>query len=169
MSLAELTFPIFTQRLGLRDVAIEDASFILELFNTPEWLRFIGDRQIHTLSDAEKYIQGIQIKTNAKYYVVQHLEQNLSIGLITLIKREYLEQPDLGFAFLPQFTGHGFALEASSLMLTNIQTVFSEVFAITIPENKSSIKLLGKLGFHFVGNVPQQEEVLHLFRFVSRN
>jgi len=169
MSLAELTFPIFTQRLGLRDVAIEDASFILELFNTPEWLRFIGDRQIHTLSDAEKYIQGIQIKTNVKYYVVQHLEQNLSIGLITLIKREYLEQPDLGFAFLPQFTGHGFALEASSLMLTNIQTVFSEVFAITIPENKSSIKLLGKLGFHFVGNVPQQEEVLHLFRFVSRN
>jgi len=169
MSLAELTFPIFTQRLCVRDVTIEDAAFILELFNSPGWLQFIGDRQIHTLSDAEKYIQGIQIKTNVKYYVVQHLEQNLSIGLITLIKREYLEHPDLGFAFLPQFTGHGFALEASSLMLTYIQNVFSEVFAITIPENKSSIKLLGKLGFHFVGNVPQQEEVLHLFRFVSRN
>ena len=169
MSLAELTFPIFTQRLWLRDVTLEDAAFFLELFNSPGWLRFIGDRQIHTLSDAEKYIQGIQIKTNVKYYVVQHLEQKTSIGLITLIKREYLEQPDLGFAFLPQFTGLGFALEASSLMFTNIQNVFSEVFAITIPENKSSIKLLGKLGFHFVGNVPQQEEVLHLFRFVSRN
>jgi len=169
MSLAELTFPIFTQRLGLRDVAIEDAGFILELFNTPDWLRFIGDRQIHTLSDAEKYIQGIQKKENVKYYVVQHLEQKTSMGLITLIKREYLEHPDLGFAFLPQFTGQGFALEASSLMLTYIQNVFSEVFAITIPENKSSIKLLGKLGFHFVGNVPQQEEILHLFRFVSRN
>jgi RimJ/RimL family protein N-acetyltransferase len=169
MSLAELTFPIFTQRLGLRDVAIEDAAFILDLFNSPGWLQFIGDRQIHTLSDAEKYIQGIQIKTNVKYYVVQHLEQKTSMGLITLIKREYLEQPDLGFAFLPQFTGHGFALEASSLMLTNILNVFSEVFAITVPENISSIKLLGKLGFHFVGNVPQQEEVLHLFRFVSRN
>jgi RimJ/RimL family protein N-acetyltransferase len=169
MSLAELTFPIFTQRLCIRDVAIEDAAFILDLFNSPGWLQFIGDRQIHTLSDAEKYIQGIQIKTNVKYYVVQHLEQKTSMGLITLIKREYLEQPDLGFAFLPQFTGHGFALEASSSMLTNIQNVFSEVFAITVPENTSSIKLLGKLGFHFVGNVPQQEEVLHLFRFVSRN
>ena len=169
MSLAELTFPIFTHRLCVRDVAIEDAAFILELFNTPDWLQFIGDRQIHTLSDAEKYIQGIQIKTNVKYYVVQHLEQKTSMGLITLIKREYLEQPYLGFAFLPQFTGHGFALEASSSMLTNIQNVFSEVFAITVPENTSSIKLLGKLGFHFAGNVPQQEEVLHLFRFVSRN
>ena len=169
MSLAELTFPIFTQRLCVRDVTIEDAAFILELFNSPGWLQFIGDRQIHTLSDAEKYIQGIQIKTNVKYYVVQHLEQKTSMGLITLTKREYLEQPDLGFAFLPQFTGHGFALEASSSMLTYIQTVFSEVFAITVPENTSSIKLLGKLGFDFVGKVPQQEEVLHLFRFVSRN
>jgi len=169
MSLAELTFPIFTQRLYIRDVAIEDAAFILELFNTPDWLRFIGHRQIHTLSDAEKYIQGIQKKENVKYYVVQHLEQKTSMGLITLIKREYLEHPDLGFAFLPQFTGQGFALEASSLMLTYIQTVFSEVFAITIPENKSSIKLLGNLGFEIVGKVFQQEEVLHLFRFVSRN
>ena len=62
MSLAELTFTIFTQRLCIREVTIEDAAFILELFNTPDWLRFIGDRQIHTLSDAEKYIQGIQKK-----------------------------------------------------------------------------------------------------------
>lgn len=163
MNLPDLPFPVSTPRLVIKPISETDAAFILELLNSPTWLKYIGDRQIHSLSDAEKYIQGIQIKTNVRYYVVNHIALDFSIGLLTLMKREYLEFPDLGFAFLPEFTGQGFAFEATRAILANIRPFFQEVLAITIPDNFSSINLLNKLGFIFKEEIYNENEKILVY------
>jgi ribosomal-protein-alanine N-acetyltransferase len=89
----------------------------LELFNTSGWLKYIGDRNIHTALDAEKFIEKAVDNANACIWTIK-LKDNtaLPIGIITLIKREYLFYPDIGYALLPQWMNFGFALEASSTL-----------------------------------------------------
>lgn len=163
MNLPDLPFSVSTPRLVIKPISERDAAFILELLNSPTWLKYIGDRQILSLSEAEKYIHGIQKKTDTKYFVVEHKALNSPIGLLTLIKREYLEFPDFGFAFLPEFTGKGFAFEATRAILANIRPFFQEVLAITIPDNFSSIDLLNKLGFIFKEEIYNENEKILVY------
>jgi ribosomal-protein-alanine N-acetyltransferase len=139
-----------TERLLLTPITIGDAPFIYELLNTPLWIKYIGERNIKTIDDAEKYIQILLTTPSLTYWVVTQKETNTPLGLITLIKRDYLEHPDIGFAFLPQYFNKGYAFEASKEILNYVINVcgISTVVAITIPENISSIHLLEKLGLH---------------------
>ncbi len=65
-----------------------------------------------------------------------------------LVKRDYLEHPDLGFAFLPDAMQKGYAFEIAVATLRYCREALNiqQVCAITSPENKRSIRLLGKLG-----------------------
>lgn len=137
---------IKTERLLLKALAINDDEFIFELVNTEGWIKFIGNRNITSSNDAKTYIQKILHNENIFYWVVQLKEQDENIGLITFIKRDYLDHHDIGFAFLPRFFNKGYAYEASLALL---KTLIDEVnpphiLATTIPENESSIKLLKK-------------------------
>lgn len=163
MNLPDLPFPVITPRLVIRSISEKDAAFILELLNSPTWLKYIGDRQILSLSEAEKYIHGIQKKTDTKYFVVEHKALNSPIGLLTLIKREYLEFPDFGFAFLPEFTGKGFAFEASQALIKLIKLENPVLMAITTPLNQPSIKLLTKLNLFFFKEKLVDNKIVHIF------
>ena len=144
-----------TDRLQLYHFMLKDAPFILELVNDPAWLRFIGDRGVHTLAQAETYLQTGPIASYAEHgfglYRVQRSVDGVSIGMCGLVKRPSLPHVDIGFAFLPQFTGHGYAFEAATSLLHYAQhdLKLSPIVAITAPDNHRSIKLLQKLGLHF--------------------
>ena len=58
-----MNFVLATDRLTLRPFTNADAGFIVELVNTPGWLEFIGDRNIHTEEDAINYLQNGPIKS----------------------------------------------------------------------------------------------------------
>jgi RimJ/RimL family protein N-acetyltransferase len=130
---------------------LNDADFIAELVNTQGWLEFIGDRNIRTEEDARKYIQKIMDNPNIRYWIVQLADQKTSIGIITFIKRDYLEHHDIGFAFLPEFTGKGYAHEATMVVLNDIikDPVHTQILATTVRNNINSIRLLEKLGLTF--------------------
>ena len=57
-----------TERLLIRPIEISDAEFMLQLLNTDGWLKFIGDRNVHSIEEAAAYIQKFvtnpQIVTN---------------------------------------------------------------------------------------------------------
>jgi RimJ/RimL family protein N-acetyltransferase len=84
-----------------------------------------------------------------------------------IIKRDNLVNPDIGFAFLPEFTGKGFAFEMANATMTFARDTLKlpVIFAITIPTNKPSIKLLEKIGLRFskTFNFPNDKEELMLF------
>jgi RimJ/RimL family protein N-acetyltransferase len=144
-----------TDRLILRRLSVEDNEFILELVNDPLWLRFIGDRGVHTLEDARDYILKGPVAMYARLgfgsYLVERKSDGIPLGICGLIKRDALEDVDLGFAFLPEYRAQGYAYESAAAVLAYGQSVFGlkRIVAITSPDNDQSAKLLEKLGFTF--------------------
>ncbi len=156
---------IETNRLVLKSLNLDDYIFIKNLVNTEGWIKFIGDRNIKTDDDAKNYIKKIQDNNAVKYWIVNLKDNNIAIGIITFIKREYLEFHDLGFAFLPDFQKNGYAFEASTRVIQELKSnqSNSEILATTIPENKKSIELLEKLGFEFKESINNNDEILSVY------
>ncbi len=154
-----------TERLRLNLLSNSDVAFVQELTNTKAWLKFIGDRGTATISGTENYIEKIEQNPNCKFWKVSLLENDLPIGLITLIKRDYLDDVDIGFAFLPQFCKKGYAFEGSKIVLDEIaqQSKVSGICGITNQENISSIKLLKKLGLTNHSTIKVEEEILDVY------
>jgi RimJ/RimL family protein N-acetyltransferase len=144
-----------TERLVLRHLTAEDADFILALMNDPDWLRYIGDRGIRTADDARGYIATGPVDMYARLgfglYAVELREDGIPIGICGLIRRDWLEDVDLGFAFLPRFRGAGYAYEAAAATVEHARAPLGldRLMAIVSPENEDSVRLLGKLGMTF--------------------
>jgi RimJ/RimL family protein N-acetyltransferase len=165
--------PIKGKRITLRHLHAGDAAFIYRLLNTEGWLRFIGNRNILNEDAALKYLQEGPINAYSKFgYGLFCVETNQNadpIGICGLLNRDSLKHPDLGFAFLPDHTGKGFAEEACRLVLENLPASISIVDAITLPENTRSVHLLKKIDFVFVEAITMtnENEVLHVYRRVD--
>ena len=154
-----------TPRLVIRPIDLGDASFLKNIANSEGWIQYIGDRKIYTDNDAQIYIQKILDKHSFFYNVIELKESKYSIGLVTFLKREYLENWDFGFALLPEFEKQGYAYEASSRYLEELKKdgCHGQVLAITLPENKKSIRLLEKLGFKYALELDREGERLSKF------
>lgn len=120
---------------------------MLKLINCPGFIRFIGDRQVRTVEEAEAYIANLISDPDITYWVIRNKETKDCLGVVTWVKRDYLPAPDLGYALLPEFEGKGYAFEASQTWLTHQKNNQASVLAICQADNASSIKLLLKLGF----------------------
>lgn len=158
-----------TERLKLEIIALPDAPFLLELVNTEGWKKFIGDRNVHSVADAEQYVRKMTADDISCVWTVKSLKDGVPLGIITLIQRDYLDCPDIGFAFLPQFAKKGFAFEASNVVLQDLisKQEIPCVYATTIPENDASISLLQKLGLSFEREIEVDNERLLLFKLVN--
>ena len=148
---------IETERLRLRRLGSDDAAFILELVNEPGWLRFIGDRKVHDLDGARRYLtngpQALYARHGYGLYGVELKHDGQSIGMCGLVRREGLELADLGFALLDRFQGRGYAREAAAATLLHAERDcgLDRLAAITDPVNLRSIRLLESIGFKSAG------------------
>ena len=156
---------IVTSRLLLHIITDHDAEFIRILVNTQGWIKFIGDRNIHSSDDAINYIRRINNTPHFTYWVVRIKETNEPIGIISFLKRTYLDHFDLGFAFLPQFNGQGYAYEAAKEVMTVVrqQQAYNTILATTIGGNANSVKLLERLGFRFEKQIQLEDERLDVY------
>jgi len=166
-----------TDRLLLRHFTIDYAQFILTLLNEPSFLRYIGDKNVRNLEDARQYILNGPIASYERngfgLYLVELRESHAPIGMCGLIKREELPEPDIGFAFLPDFWGKGFAFEAAAAVLQEARERFGlkRILAITSLDNDASIKLLERLGFRFerVIRLSNDREQVKLFAMMMQS
>ena len=148
-----------TERLSLREFTVDDAQFILTLLNEPSFLRYIGDKQVRNLDDARQYILSGPVSSYERngfgLYLVEIKESYTPIGMCGFLKRDELPDPDIGFAFLPEFWSKGFAFEAAAALLQDARERLrlGRILAITSLDNDASIKLLQRLGFKFDGVV----------------
>ena len=163
-----------TERLFLRPTQKEDSAFILKLLNTPKWLNFIGDRDVKDIKDAENYIADRMIpqlkKLGFSNYTIIRKSDNNKIGSCGLYDREGLDEIDIGFAFLPEFENKGYAFEATAELKKAASEVFGikKLSAITLERNKSSRKLLEKLGFIFKEKIRLPDDPEELMLYFSR-
>jgi len=160
-----------TERLRITPTTEIDASLIYELMNTPKWIQYIGDRNIHSIDDAKVYIQKKMLPQlerlgYSNYTVIRKLDEE-KIGTCGLYDRDGLEGIDIGFAFLPQFENKGYAFESVNKLLEVAIHEFkiTKLSAITIKENFGSQKLLTKIGMTFKEyiKIPNDDEELMLY------
>lgn len=146
---------IQTDRLRLRKLTLADAPFIFELVNDPAFIRNIGDRGVRSLEDAERYIDRGPIASYARngfgLWCVDLTATGERIGICGLIKRDALADVDLGYAYLPQYWGCGYATEAALACLEYARAPLGlkRLVAIVDPANQGSIRVLEKVGMKF--------------------
>ncbi len=177
-----------TERLILRKIVADDSEFILDLLNQPSFIKYIGDRNVRTLEQAREFIESrfresyrvngfglyaVELKTEFSRLVTKNKKQKAknrkAIGICGFVKRDSLPEADIGFAFLPQFCGKGYAFESADAVMKYGRDVLNlrRVLAITSQDNESSGRLLEKLGFRFerLTELPHEAEELKLFSF----
>ena len=160
-----------TNRLILREFNTDDAAFILILLNNPSWLQYIGDRNVKTMEDAHNYLLNGPMKSYQEngfgLSMAELKKSHIPIGMCGLIKREALENVDIGFALLPEFAGMGYALEiaAATMSYAKNSLGLKDIVAITSEDNTHSIRLLNKIGLSFerMVKLSEDEESLMLF------
>ncbi|AUC82686.1 GNAT family N-acetyltransferase [Lacinutrix sp. Bg11-31] len=163
-----------TNRLIISEFTIKDAPFFMELVNTPNWLKYIGERNIKTIKQAEERITNSHLNSYKNhgfgFYVLRLKESLKPVGTCGLIKRDTLENIDLGFAMLPEYEGLGFGFESSQAIIKLAKEKFKieKIVAIALEINKNSIKLLEKLGFHFEKKVKPFEDNEELLLFAKK-
>lgn len=164
-----------TERLFLRQFTPADADFIVQLVNTDGWLRFIGDRNIKSTEQAIEYLKNGPIKSyqvNGFGLYMAVLETGgTPIGMCGLIKREYLEFIDLGFALLPEYTSRGYA---TGMAKETIRFAFEKqnqkkVLAIVLQANEASISVQQKIGCEYEKSFTSTETNQELFIYQVHN
>jgi RimJ/RimL family protein N-acetyltransferase len=159
-------------RLGFRIPVPFDAGFYLRLFTDPDYIRFISDRGVRTLEAARTYIEENTLPSFERnggigLWIVSEKDSDTPIGICGLVVREGLEIPDLGYAFLSQHRGKGYAREAAEAVLefARSELGLGELCAITHPENDRSALLLTKIGFQSNGQrtLPKIEGISNYF------
>jgi len=144
-----------TDRLRLRKVSLADAEFILRLLNEPSFIQNIGDKGVRTLEDARGYISSGPIASYEKFgfglWLLETKDDMSPIGICGLLKRDALEDVDIGYALVPEFWSKGYAIESASAVLDYARKTLrlNRLVAIVSPNNESSIRLLQKVGFRF--------------------
>jgi RimJ/RimL family protein N-acetyltransferase len=161
--------PLATERLDLLPFTEGDAPFVLRLLNEPSFLRYIGDRGVHDLDSARRYIADGPVAGYARdghglMRVVRRTD-GAAIGMCGILKRDTLPDPDIGFSFFPEHWSQGFALESARAVMRHAREALgvARILAITSEDNESSMRLLGKLGFRFDRMVRMGAEELRLF------
>jgi RimJ/RimL family protein N-acetyltransferase len=146
---------IETERLLLRRLSVADAEFIRELLNEPAFIQNIGDRGVRTIADARLYIENGPMASYERFgfglYAVELKETGIPIGMCGLLKRDSLDDVDIGYSFLQRFWAKGYASESASAVMDYGRNVLGikRIVAITAPDNTGSIRVLEKLGLHY--------------------
>ncbi|MFC5470003.1 GNAT family N-acetyltransferase [Cohnella suwonensis] len=146
-----------TERLALRRQTPDDAAFMLELMNDPDWIANIGDRGVRTVEDARDYIARVALASYERFgfgfYVVELKDGGVPIGICGLAKRDFMADADIGYAFLPAYRGQGYAFEAASGVMAYARSELGmdRIAALVSDGNEASEKLLAKLGLRDEG------------------
>ena len=166
---------VASARLLLRELTFGDTAFVVELLNDPDFLRFIGDRGVRDEAGARRYLESGPLASYAAngfgLYAVVTRDGGEVAGLCGLLRRDWLDHPDVGFAYLPRFRGRGYAVEAARAVLDDAarRLGLTKVAAIVSPGNLRSVRVLEKLGFRREGDArpPGEGADVHVFAWTA--
>jgi len=162
---------IETARLELGAIGEDDADIMLAIWNDPAFIRNVSDRGIRTLEEARDAVRSGAQKLFEDYgygpYWMRLKSDGTRIGICGLFKRENLDDPDIGFAVLPDWVGQGYAGEAAAAVVAYARDELRlpALTAIVSPGNKPSIGLIRKIGMRFDSMItmPGDDEAIELY------
>ena len=145
-----------TTRLYLRPPILSDAQNLFILNSDPRVMNLTGDSLCSHFLDARKLIEEKMMPHFEKHKMgrfMVFLKDGSFIGWCGLKFHPETNEVDLGYRFMPQYWGQGFATEASLVCLDYAfhKLNLSIVIGKSMPENTASIKVLQKIGMSFKG------------------
>lgn len=156
-----------TERLILRKFEQSDADRLFLLDSNPEVVKYVGTPPSTDIKESEHIIKIIQQQykdTGVGRLAVIEKESNLLIGWsgLKFIIREvngYENVYELGYRFLPEFWGKGYATESAK---ASLDFGFNDldrdvIYACAHFENDSSNHILIKLGFEKTGEFEEPD------------
>lgn len=160
-----------TERLIIQHFELSDAEYVLKQLNEESFIRFIADKQVRNIVDAQKYLRYGPMTSYQKYgfglNIVLLKQSGVQIGMCGLVKRDELEHPDLGYAFLPDYWGKGYAIEASEAVLSDAALThgLQVILGVTLPDNQASNYLLTRIGFTQNGSIELYGSDNNLYKY----
>jgi ribosomal-protein-alanine N-acetyltransferase len=136
-----------------------DAPFLLELLNERGFIENIADRGVRTLEQARDYIRERVVGSYRAHgfgmWLASLISSGEPVGIAGLVKRDGLDHPDIGYAFVERAWGRGYAQEAAGAVLGYARGALGigKLAAITTPENRASMAVLEKIGLKFEGMI----------------
>jgi len=173
MSLAVLETPRL--RLWRLDAdRADDVEFNLRLLNDEGYLRNIGDRGVRTLAQSRAYLLERTVASYALHgfglYRMEAKDGGDDVGVCGLLKRDGIDDVEIGYALLPAFRRRGYAREAAIAVMRHARQShgLTRLAAIVSPHNAASIRLLEKLGMQYRKTVqlPDKSDAVKLFSCV---
>lgn len=160
-----------TERLHMRWLVPGDEDILLAIWNDPAFMRNVGDRGVRTTEQAIEAMANGPLMLYEKYgygpFRVALADSDEAIGLCGLFKRDNLEDPDIGFALLPDYCGKGLAYESAVAVRDYARDTLrlTRMTAIVSKDNAASIGLIEKLGLHFDSKIlmPGEDEEICLY------
>ena len=160
-----------SSRMVFRQAVLADAPFILRMLNEPDYHRFIGDKGVSDITAAEQHISEKILASFKTYgfglWIVETKIGCCPIGTCGLVNRPGFEHPDLGYSFLSEFHGQGYAIEAARAVIEFSERALkiNHLLGIVVPENIRSIRVLRKCGFSRVRETtfPSTGELIDLY------
>lgn len=164
-----------TERLIIRHFELSDAKYILAQLNEASFIQSIADKQVRSIEDAQNYLIKGPIASYQKFgfglNIILLKQNGMPIGMCGLVTRSELEHPDIGYAFLPNYWGKGYATEASKAVLDDAITKhkLKTILGVTFPENQSSNSLLSRIGFNQTGSVELYGSINNLYMYQTNS
>lgn len=146
-----------TDRLIMRPFEMEDADELFLLDSNPEVMKYLGKKLHSKVEESKSIIQMIQKQYSdlgiGRYAVIEKESSRLigwsGLKLVEETTNGYNSFYDLGYRYLPEFWGKGYATEAAKAWLTHgfndmgIDVIYANIFHL----NKASDAVLRKVGF----------------------
>ncbi len=144
-----------TERLILRPFTLEDAEEYFPLVSHPDVLRFTGEAPVSSLDEVRQILLTRPISDYAKYgfgrlACIDKTSGRL-IGFSGLKYLPDLNEVDIGYRFLPNYWGKGYATESAKAIMDHMIPAHNlkRIIGLAYPENAGSINVLIKLGLSF--------------------
>ncbi len=168
-----------TERLILRKLEETDAERLFLLDSNPDVMKYIGVPPISDPSESKKIIGIIRqqyLDHGIGRLAVIEKESGLLIGwsglkLLTQETNGYKNVYELGYRFLPEYWGKGYASESVRASLdfgfNNLKT--DVLYAYAHRENKSSQHILEKSGFVKTGEFDEPDGICFWYELRLEN
>jgi len=154
-----------SQRLVIDRLRISDFAVINGIMNSEGFIKYIGDRNIRSDEDSKAYIAKTLENNNIQYWIVRQKPELTPVGMVSFVKRDFLPHHDIGYAFLPEYTGKGFAYEATAALLQRVLLNYENKPVLAFPnkDNIRSVHLIEKMGFEHTGEIEREGKLLQLY------
>ena len=148
---------IETNRLILRRFEADDAKLIFELDSNPLVHRYLGNKPIKTMKEAEAVVELIPSQYQkfgiGRWAMIEKSTRNFigwnGLKFVTERINGRSNYYDLGYRLVPDYWGKGFATEGAlvSVSYAKEELKLHELYAAAHVDNVASNRIIQKLGF----------------------